>query len=103
MNNSFRHVQRTLQENKIKPIDEDIGSFLQRLLNCSQIIANDILTRVPSIAECKATKLERMISFLISKGFTPQDIIATPHILRQSGKMNYNETIIMTLLSLAFF
>ncbi|XP_021950442.1 uncharacterized protein LOC110847754 isoform X3 [Folsomia candida] len=78
------YVERARKEQAIKHKKENIDSFLQRRLNWSADIAKDTLRRVPSILNCKASKLENMISFLLIKGFSSEDIAACPRILRQS-------------------
>ncbi len=65
----------------------NIQGFLQERLQCSEQQASGMLKKVPSIKTATAIKLNEMIEFLLSAGFTPEQIKETPRILAHSGNL----------------
>jgi len=77
------HVARNVVENELKGNPPTVQRFLQKKLNWTPYLAEYILKRVP-LEDCTAYTMNKMISFLLSQGFTTHDITATPRILQHS-------------------
>jgi len=101
----FSHCHRMIREQTLLKGHKNVESFLQQKLSCDESTTKELLLRVPSIKTASAVKLNQMIQFLFSQGFTADHIVETPRILGHSGKVNaklkliflYREVIIFVI------
>jgi len=78
------YVQRVNEEADLRQGHKDIVDFLKDKLGCQASEVKEILTRVPSVKTASAIKLNEMIQFLYSHGFTASQIIEAPRVLGHS-------------------
>jgi hypothetical protein len=78
------HIRRTDLEEELLATHGDIIGYLQDALKIESAAVHELFTRVPSLKSVSAIKLNEMIQYLYSRGFTANDIMSNPYILLHS-------------------
>ncbi|CAL8143798.1 unnamed protein product [Orchesella dallaii] len=78
------HISRAVAEMQLLGDLKGIEGFLQEKLHCDKNTAATMLAKFPSLEAATAVKVNKMIEFLLSQGFSRENIIETPRILAHS-------------------
>lgn len=80
----FRYVKRLNEEEQLLGPHNDVKEFLTEALNCDINTVTRLMNRVPALKSASASKLNAMIQFLYSAGFTSNHILKAPNVLAHS-------------------
>lgn len=90
--NFEKYLEKELEEMHLRGgYNKGINGFLKSKLDCDEDRVATIFAKVPSIQTASATKLNEMIDYLLSVGFTTTDIQNTPRVLGHKGKKYISE------------